>query len=59
MLRLSLAAAISSVSSVASAHTGHIDTVAGHSHYVGFAALFAAAVIVLGLLVKTKRARNV
>lgn len=59
MLRISLAASFTTIASIAIAHPGHIEPMAGHSHYVVPGALIAAAAIVVLAFRKSKSSSNV
>ena len=59
MLRIILATSLTSAATSALAHPGHIEAVAGHSHYVVAGALVAAAAIAAYAFIKVKSSRNV
>ncbi|MBO6637243.1 MAG: hypothetical protein JJ920_04835 [Roseitalea sp.] len=55
-IRLPLAAAATLSATAAFAHPGHVEHVAGHSHWLGWGAAAAALLIVAGALVLGYRA---
>ncbi len=59
MLRISLASSVALLSSSAIAHPGHIEPLAGLSHYVVLGALVVAAAIGLFAFRKFKSTNNV
>lgn len=59
MLRIILATTFSSLATSAIAHPGHIEAVAGHSHYVVVGALVVATAIAVQVFRKIKSSSNV
>lgn len=59
MFRFILATMLASLATSAIAHPGHIESVAGHSHYVVAGALAIAAAIAVQAFRKIKASRNV
>ncbi|MBO6551369.1 MAG: hypothetical protein JJ926_10250 [Roseitalea sp.] len=55
-IRLPLAAAFSLAATAAFGHPGHVEEVAGHTHWLGWGAAAAALLVVAGALVLGYRA---
>lgn len=59
MLRIILATTLTSLATSAFAHPGHIEAVAGHSHYVVLGALVVAVAIAVQAFRKIKSSEDV